>query len=193
MNSKSGKILLYIHGFGSSGKGGKAEILRNILRDQIIAPSLPPIPELAVDTLEQMVSCIRNSGHEAVLTGSSLGGYYATYLADKYNLKAVLINPAIKPYNTLAARLGLNHSYYDFSNYEFTQKHIDKLRDYDVAEPKVENFMLLLRTGDTVLDYREAVEKFSGATIDIEKGGTHSYEDIEQKIDQIVHFLGIDS
>jgi len=191
MNSKSGKTLLYIHGFGSSGKSGKAEIFRNILGDRIIAPSLPPIPELAIDTLEQIVSCIRNSGHEAVLTGSSLGGYYATCLADKYDLKAVLINPAIKPYNTLAAHLGLNHSYYDLSNYEFTQQHINKLKDYDVAAPKAENFMLLLQTGDTVLDYHEAVEKFPGATIDIEEGGTHGYEGIERKIDQVVDFLGL--
>ena len=191
MNSKSGKILLYIHGFGSSGKSGKAEIFRNILGNRIIAPSLPVNPELAVDTLEQMVLRMQNSSHEVVLTGSSLGGYYATFLSEKYDLKAVLINPSVKPYNTLALHIGLNHSYYDLSDYEFTQQHLDKLRDYEVAHPKVENFMLLLQTGDTVLDYHEAVEKFPGAMIDIEEGGTHGYEDIARKIDPMVHFLGL--
>ncbi len=184
-------MLLYIHGFGSSAMSGKAQILREILGEKMIAPSLSPIPELAVDTLEQIFSCIERSGERTVVMGSSLGGYYATYLAQKYDTKAVLVNPAVKPYNTLATRIGINHSYYDFSNYEFTQKHIEHLRTYDVATPKAENFMLLLQTGDTILDYREAVEKFRGAEIDIEEGGSHGYEGLERKIEKIMKFLSI--
>jgi len=182
-------MILYIHGFGSSGRSAKAAFLREVFAGKLIAPSLSWIPELAVDTLEQIASCIRNSGDTLTLMGSSLGGYYATWLADRFDAKAVLINPAVKPYNTLASRIGKNRSYYDFSDYEFRQKHINDLKRYDVKAPKKENFMLLLQTGDDVLDYREAAEKFAGAKIDIEEGGTHGYEGIERKIEAIRSFL----
>ena len=182
-------MLLYIHGFGSSGKSGKAMLIRKRLADGVIAPSLPPIPELAVDTLEQIVACMQRCDEPFAFAGSSLGGYYAAYLADKYKTKAVLINPSVKPYRTLASHIGFNHSYYDFSDYEFTQKHIDSLRKYDVSDPDPSQFLLLLQTGDEVLDYREAVEKFQGAHIDIEEGGSHGYEDFERKIPLIVDFL----
>jgi predicted esterase YcpF (UPF0227 family) len=182
-------MLIYIHGFGSSGKSGKAMLLRKHLLEGVIAPSLPPIPDLAVDTLEQIVSCIQQCEAPFFFAGSSLGGYYAAYLADKYDTKAVLINPSVKPYRTLAAHIGLNHSYYDFSDYEFTQKHIDTLRKYDVKNPDPSRYLLLLQTGDEVLDYREAVQKFQGAHIDIEEGGSHGYEDFARKIPLIVDFL----
>jgi len=183
-------VLLYIHGFGSSGKSGKAEILRDAFGDRIIAPSLSPIPELAVDTLEQIATCIRTSGQKLCIGGSSLGGYYATWLAEKFDAKAFLINPAVKPYNTLASKVGLNHSYYDFSNYEFTQHHIDFLKRYDVQKITPERYLALLQSGDEVLDYREALEKYEGATIDLEEGGTHGYEGLERKIEKIASFLG---
>ena len=184
-------MLVYIHGFGSSAKSAKATVLRNLFKENIIVPSLSPIPELAMDTLEQIISCIQKSGDRVVFMGSSLGGYYAIYLADKYASKAVLINPAIKPYNTLASRIGINPSYYDLSNYEFTQKHIDYLKHFDVANPDPTKFMLLLQTGDSVLDYKEAVSKFKEAVLDIEEGGTHGYEGLERKIDDIRNFLEI--
>jgi predicted esterase YcpF (UPF0227 family) len=185
-------MLLYIHGFGSSAKSGKAMLMRERLGEKIIAPSLSPIPELAIDTLDQIAGMVQSLGENIVFAGSSLGGYYATYLADKYNAKAVLINPSVKPYNTLSSNIGFNHSYYDFSNYEFTQKHIEHLKTFDVENIHPENFMLLLQTGDDVLDYREAVKKFRGAQIDIEEGGSHGYEGFERKIEKIIKFLELD-
>ena len=184
-------MLLYIHGFGSSARSAKAMLLREKFGAKIIAPSLSPIPELAMDTLEQIIECSQQKGEKAVLAGSSLGGYYASYLADKYNTKAVLINPAIKPYNTLSRHIGLNHSYYDFSNYEFTQKHIAYLKKFDVERINPENYLLLLQKGDDVLDYTEAVKKFRGAEMDIEEGGSHGYEGFERKIGNIAAFLEI--
>ncbi len=182
-------MLVYIHGFGSSSKSGKASIIRKFFGDEVIAPSLSPIPELAMDTLEQIVLCLKKNNQEIFFMGSSLGGYYATYLAEKYHTKAVLINPAIRPYDTLASRIGMNPSYYDFSNYEFTQKHIDFLKNYDVKRPNSADFLLLLQTGDKVLDYTQAVEKFQGAFLDIEEGGSHGYDGFESKIDMIKRFL----
>lgn len=184
-------MLLYIHGFGSSGRGAKVTLLRERLRERVMAPSLSMIPDLAIDTLEQMIVMAQSCGQRVGLVGSSLGGYYATWLAEKYALHAVLINPSVTPYETLASHIGVNHSFFDFSDYEWTQKHIDSLRRYRVASPEVSRYLLLLQTGDEVLDYRRAAEKYAGAQIEIEKGGSHGYEGFERKIGQIVAFLGL--
>jgi predicted esterase YcpF (UPF0227 family) len=192
MNSKSGsRLLLYIHGFGSSGKGVKVSMLRERHGNSVLAPSLSLIPDLAIDTLEQLVVCMCESGKIPVLVGSSLGGFYAAYLAEKFDLKAVLINPSVKPYETLASHLGTNHSFYDFSDYEWTQTHIESLKKYAVKNPDPKRFMLLLQTGDDVLDYREASEEFEGARMVIEEGGNHGFEGFESKIPLIETFLGM--
>ncbi len=184
-------MLLYIHGFGSSGQGVKVTMLRERLGEKVLAPSLSPIPELAVDTLEQLVRCLVGRGERPGLVGSSLGGFYATYLAEKYALKAVLINPSIKPYETLASYVGLNHSFFDFSDYEWTQKHIDSLKRYHMDEVDADRFLLLLQTGDDVLDYRKAATRFDGAEMVIEEGGSHGFENFETKIPLIRSFLGV--
>ena len=88
-------MIIYIHGFGSSGQGGKANLFRDYFKSRgqsFIAPSLSYVPELAMSTLEELI----NSYDEVELIGSSLGGYYSIYLAEKYGLKAVLVNPAIE-------------------------------------------------------------------------------------------------
>ena len=94
-------MIIYIHGFGSSGHGGKASLFREYFEDEVIAPSLSYVPNLAIDTLEQLIEMLLEKGETVGLVGSSLGGYYSIYLANKYDLKAVLINPAIYPYKTL--------------------------------------------------------------------------------------------
>jgi len=93
-------MTIIIHGFGSAGRGGKAMLFRDYFKsigEPCIAPSLSYVPELAIDTLEQLIE----SYDEVTLVGSSLGGFYAIYLAEKYGLKAVLINPAVDSSKTL--------------------------------------------------------------------------------------------
>ena len=184
-------MLLYIHGFGSSGRGAKVTQLREALGERVLAPSLSPIPDLAIDTLEQIVRCMQACKIRPVLAGSSLGGFYATWLAEKYDLKAVLINPSVTPYETLASHTGLNHSFYDFSDYEWTQKHIESLRKYAVSDPDPARYLLLLQTGDEVLDYRQAERKYRGAEMVVEEGGSHGFEDFESKIPLIRSFSGL--
>ncbi len=182
-------VYLYIHGFGSSGRGAKVSMLRERLGEAVVAPSLSPIPDLAIDTLEQIVSLMVRCGIRPGLIGSSLGGYYATWLAERYDLKAVLINPSVTPWRTLVSQIGDNSSFYDLSRYEWTQKHIDSLQNYAVESITPERYMLLLQSGDEVLDYRKAVQKFAGAAIDLEEGGSHGYEGFERKISAITSFL----
>jgi len=182
-------MIIYIHGFGSSGHGGKASLFREYFEEEVIAPSLSYVPNLAIDTLEQLIELLLEKGENVGLVGSSLGGYYSIYLATKYNLKAVLINPAVYPYHTLD-KLGMAMNYYDGTSFEVTKEHITALKGLEINEvPDQENFMTLLQTDDEVLDYNEAVEKLSDSELVIEEGGNHSFENIESYFRKIGSFL----
>ncbi|GGD47288.1 esterase YqiA [Malaciobacter pacificus] len=184
-------MILYIHGFGSSGHGGKATLFKEYFEDEVITPSLSYVPNLAIDTLEQIIEMLLEKGENVGLVGSSLGGYYSIYLANKYNLKAVLINPAIYPYKTLD-KIGMATNYYDGSSFEVTRNHIESLKSYEVENIKSqENFLTLLQTEDEVLDYTQAEEKLSESELVIEEGGNHSFENIESYFRKIGSFLGV--
>ena len=182
-------MILYIHGFGSSGHGGKASLFREYFEEEVIAPSLSYVPNLAIDTLEQIIEMLLEKDETVGLVGSSLGGYYSIYLATKYNLKAVLINPAVHPYKTLD-KIGMAMNYYDGTSFEVTAEHINALKALDLENiPNQENFMTLLQTDDEVLDYNEAVEKLLDSELVIEEGGNHSFENIESYFRKIGSFL----
>jgi predicted esterase YcpF (UPF0227 family) len=137
-------MIIYIHGFGSSVNGGKASLFREYFEKEVIAPSLSYVPNLAIDTLEQLIEMFLEKDETVGLVGSSLGGYYAIHLANKYDLKAVLINPSIYPYKTLD-KIGMSMNYYDMSSFEVTAEHIQTLKGLDVSYIKnQENFITLL-------------------------------------------------
>ncbi len=184
-------MLINIHGFSSNGLSRKSKLLRQKYKNQIICPTLSNIPELAVDTLEQIISHLLKTEKSINLIGSSIGGYLSIYLACKYNLKAVLINPAIYPYN-FKNFIGLNECSFDGSKFESTCKHLQSLKNYDIKkikEPK--NFLVLLQKGDELLDYQEAEKKFIDANLVIEEGGSHGFENFESKFDLIDEFFGL--
>lgn len=183
-------MIIYIHGFGSSGHGGKASLFREYFEEEVIAPSLSYVPNLAIDTLEQLIELLLEKGEKVGLVGSSLGGFYSIYLASKYNLKAVLINPAVHPYKTLD-KIGMAMNYYDGTSFEVTRDHINALKALAVDEvPNQENFLTLLQTEDEVLDYSEAVEKLPNSELVIEEGGNHTFDNIESYFRKIGVFLG---
>ncbi|MDF1877090.1 esterase [Sulfurimonas sp. SAG-AH-194-L11] len=185
-------MIIYIHGFASSGQGTKATLFRAYFKSQgveFIAPSLSTIPSLALDTLQQLIESYIQLNQKVSLMGSSLGGFYSIYLSQKYNLKAVLINPSIFPYDTLSHVPSPMTNFYDGASFEWRQKHYEALREYEVTGVNEENFMLLLQTGDESLDYRHAARKFKNASLNIEEGGSHSYEDIESKFKNVEKFL----
>ncbi len=181
--------IIYIHGFGSSGQGGKASLFREYFEEEIIAPSLSYVPKLAIDTLEQLIELLLEKDEKIGLVGSSLGGYYSIYLANKYDLKAVLINPAIYPYKTLD-KVGMCMNYYDGTSFEVSSEHLQTLKSLEVHNlDNQANFLTLLQTEDEVLDYTEAVEKLSQSELVIEEGGNHSFENIESYFRKIYSFL----
>jgi hypothetical protein len=178
---------IYIHGFGGSGLGVKSSLFREHFGDTIICPSLSYVPALAIDTLKQIIEQMID--HSTVtLIGSSLGGYYATYLSEHYGIKAVLINPSIHPYDTLQKVYGIAFNYYDESKFEWNEHHTHALRDYEVKDITPQQYLVLLQTEDELLDYRQAQHKFQDGTVIVEEGGNHSYVNIESKFSLIESF-----
>ncbi|WP_428023915.1 YqiA/YcfP family alpha/beta fold hydrolase [Arcobacter sp.] len=182
-------MIIYIHGFASSGLGGKAALFKEYYNEELISPSLSYVPSLAIDTLEQLIESYISLEEEVYLVGSSLGGYYAIYLANKYNLKAVLINPAVYAYETLD-KIGTATNYYDYSSFEVIKEHLTYLKSIEVNEIKNQsNFMVLLQEDDEVLDFNDAVEKLPESELIIEQGGSHSFDEVERYFRKITTFF----
>ena len=180
--------ILYVHGFASSGLGSKALIFREYFENlgiKFIAPTLSYIPDLAVLTLEDII----NNCDNVKLIGSSLGGFYSIYLANKYNLKATLINPAINPDITLKRTIPKALNYYDLSYFEWNEKHLNMFKKYKVVPKNQSRYMLMLQKGDETLNYKEALNFLTNAKIILEDNGNHSFEGIEQHLENIKNFL----
>lgn len=182
-------MILYIHGFGGCGFGIKAQIIREkVTTTDVIAPTLSYVPDLAIDTLCQLIEALKK--YEPIyLVGSSLGGYYSIYLAQKYDLKAVLINPSIEPIKTLSKVIGQALNYGDLSKFEWNEEHIKMLKKYQVKDPTPSKYLLLTQTGDELLDYKVAVEYLKGSQQIVIEGGDHSFVDFENSIDNILDFF----
>jgi predicted esterase YcpF (UPF0227 family) len=183
-------MIIYIHGFGSSGLGKKASILRDyfMLHDKkFIAPSLPTNPALAMQTLQELVESYDN----VKLIGSSLGGYYAMYLAEKYSIKAVLINPSIEPYVTLnrGSQGGIN--FYDFSRFEWNNTHLSVLKNYKTQIGDQNKILLMVQKADEVLNYQDAIDFLPYSQQIVVDGGSHEFDDFESYLDSIDTFLAL--
>lgn len=188
--------LLYLHGFNSSPNSHKAQLITQHMHesdslDLLICPQIPAIPEEARLFLEKLVEDTLDCYHLS-FAGSSLGGYYATYLAEKYSGSAVLVNPSVRPYETLRAYLGENKFYFDDGIWEFDESHIQQLKDMDVDSiTEAERYLVLLQTGDETLDYREAEVKYKNAQCITEQGGDHSFVGFERFVPKIMQFSKI--
>lgn len=185
-------MIIYIHGFASSGFGTKAQEFKKYYKDEIICLSLPTIPLLAINNLEQIIESYLKLGEKVSLIGSSLGGFYSLYLANKYNLKAVLINPALNPKNTLKRfyTFGFVKNYYDESRFEITKEQLDSLINFEVKEMKNrENILALIQKGDEIIDFKESIKVLENCEIILEDGGNHSFKDIERYFSKIDYFF----
>ncbi|MDH5392139.1 MAG: esterase YqiA [Gammaproteobacteria bacterium] len=189
-------MILYIHGFNSSASSHKARLLftqmkRLGLENEIIIPCLSPYPDDAISELKKLAE--QQLANKLVFIGSSLGGYYATWLAEHYQRPAVLINPAVKPYELLRDYIGHNVNHYTGEEYYLATEHIAQLRSLDIDKiSKPERFMLMLQTGDEVLDYTQARDKFAGSQMILETGGDHGFAGFEKQFDALLGFCGID-
>lgn len=190
--------LIYIHGFGSSPSSWKAQLMQNEIASrpphQIEVPLLPFSPKAAIELLEALIKQQMETVHKQhlCLIGSSLGAYYATYLAHVYDVKAILVNPAVRPYASLEKYLGENKNYHTGETFIFHPHHVKELKHYDInIIQKPERFLVMLQTADEVLDYRQAVEKFPHSPLILQEGGSHGFDDFDKMIPTVLEFAGI--
>ena len=186
-------LFVYIHGFNSSPESFKAKcfeqfLIENHPDEQFIVPRLSDLPARAMVTLTDLINQHRDE--KIALIGSSLGGFYATWLSQQYHLKAVLINPAVNPQELLVDFLGTNKNFYTGEEYEFTTEHIvqlDTVTTNNIYSPEL--LMVLLQSGDEVLDYRLAEKKYSATRLIVETGGDHSFQNFAKYCEPIYWFL----
>ena len=152
-------------------------------------PALPHGPEEAIGLIEEDIG--RHAASDITFVGSSLGGYYATWLAEKHGRRAVLINPAITPHTGLRSFLGKQQNLYSGAIYELTAAHLAQMEQLSVREVTPQRYLLLVETGDELLDYREAVQKYHGCTQVVVKGRDHTLASFPEHIPRILTFAGM--
>ena len=185
-------VLIYLHGFISSPGSFKAQQTKEFLQQysnvEFVCPQLDNYPANAIEQVLQLVKQYQQ--HNLGFIGSSLGGFYATYLAERYQSKAVLVNPAVKPYELLQDYLGEHIHPHTGQVFTLQQQHMQQLLELDATELTIpENFWLLAQTEDETLDYRLAERKYQGAKQTIESGGNHSFIGFERFLPEIYQFL----
>jgi len=184
-------LILYLHGFNSAPSSHKARTLQRYMSErglgsELRCPELPHHPQDAV----ALIGAELDQFPRATLVGSSLGGFYATWFAERLDRRAVLIQPAVFPYDGLESMLGPQENLYTHARYELTRSHLDGWRSIAVDRVDAERYLLLLETGDEVLDYRQAVSKYEGARMVIREGGDHALQSFPEHLPRILAFAG---
>ena len=188
------RTIIYLHGFKSSSDSSKAKVFdslikKNARKTQII---IPDIKDDIKDSYEQIEEIIKSISGEISFVGSSLGGYYSHYFAQKYNTKAVLINPAIPPLEGFDIHLGENKNYDTGNKFVITKEDIEFLRELSYKKiKKPQDILVLLESGDEILNYLKTISYFAGCYVDISYGGNHSFANFDSKFTNIKSFLNL--
>ncbi|MBF6624341.1 MAG: alpha/beta fold hydrolase [Pseudomonas stutzeri] len=184
--------ILYMHGLNSSPLSRKASQLTAALERigmaaRLRVPALHHHPRQAIAQLETAIAELGRP----VLVGSSLGGYYATHLAERHGLKALLINPAVTPHRRFDGYLGPQTNLYSGEVWELTQDHVAALGELEVAPPQdAERYQVWLQTGDETLDYRDALDFYRGCALRIQAGGDHGFQGFTERLPALLAFAG---
>jgi hypothetical protein len=179
-------MILYIHGFRTTKNSYTSKVLKRYFKKNIIISEHPVKPKDAITYLENI---IENNNITSIIA-SSLGGYYATYLSNKYNLKTVLINPSVNPYRTTKTYLGKNTTL-DGVEFVWKKKYLKQLANFKVKQKELQSkiFYLLLQKGDKVLNYKVAQKRYPKAKKLIEKNGSHRFENLERRLKSVSLFI----
>ncbi len=187
-------MIIYLHGFRSSPQSNKAQRLKAHMAARGLGhlfwcEQLPPSPRAAIALAEQRIAA---AAGPVTVVGSSLGGYYATHLAEQHRLRAVLVNPAVVAHLSLAELVGPQTNLYSGEAFDFRPEYIEELRAIEVPRiSRPEDFLLLAETGDEVLDYRRAVAKYAGCRQVVLEGGGHSFTRWDEHLDTVLEFAGL--
>jgi len=193
--------LVYLHGFRSSAQSAKAQLFVRAVaalpaptRPHLHVPNLPFDPAAAVAGVAAWIERElpgRDVASRLTLVGSSLGGFYATHLAERFGARAAVINPTMRPWEDLVPYAGVQTNLHTGESFEVTIDHFRALRAQAVARiTRPERYFLLVRSGDEVLSWRDAVEFYSGAWQYVRGGGDHGWTDFAEEIPAVLRFAG---
>jgi predicted esterase YcpF (UPF0227 family) len=183
--------ILYIHGLNSSPDSQKARQMSALMQriglaEHLRVPALHHHPRQAIAQLEAALAEL----DAPLLVGSSLGGYYATHLAERHGLQALLINP----HRLFDGYLGVQTNHYTGELWQLTQDHVTALAELEVPAPAdPARFQVWLQTGDETLDYRQAAAFYQACSVHVENGGDHGFQGFARKLPALLEFAGIDA
>jgi predicted esterase YcpF (UPF0227 family) len=190
--------IAYLHGFNSGPTSAKGQTLARAIAalPAVMRPGyfLPRLSHRASEAMRVAQHWAEGAEREGLtFVGSSLGGFYATQLAEAHGAKAVLVNPAIDPERTLAPYLGPQHNPSTGEEYEFTPDDLAELSRFRVERiTRPERYLLLVQAGDELLDWRQAVAFYAGAWQFVQGGGDHGYRGFAEQVPLVLRFAGVD-
>lgn len=189
-------LLVYLHGFRSSPRSSKAvmtqEAVKNLSdsnnRFEWYCPQLHASPKESMEMVMRHMDA--SMADRIVVVGSSLGGFYANYLAEKYSCKAVALNPAVRAPRELAPHVGMMTAYDSDEPFDFRPEYIDELGALQVE--KITNpsrYFLLAAKGDELLDWREMVDFYQGAQQLVLEGSDHGISNYAYHLPRVIDFI----
>ena len=187
--------LLYLHGFRSSPESAKARRMAAWVQAQTPhvnwwCPQLPPSPAAAIDLLRKGTADWPLD--RMAIVGSSLGGFYATVMAERLGCKAALLNPAVDPARDLARHIGETTAWHSEERFLFLPEYVAELRDMTPAKlAHPSRYFAVIATGDEVLDWREMSARYRGAHLRIVEGSDHALTDFDTHLPHLLHFLSL--
>jgi predicted esterase YcpF (UPF0227 family) len=189
-------LLVYLHGFRSSPRSSKAVLTGEAIKN--LSSSAHPIewycPQLVASpkaSMDMVIDRIEASAHDRLIVmGSSLGGYYANYLAEKYGCKAVVLNPAVRAPRELAAHVGMLTSYDTDEPYDFRPEYIDELKHLQIERiSNPSRYFLMAAKGDELLDWHEMVDFYQGAEQLVLEGSDHGISEYPEHLSKVLSFI----
>ncbi|KXJ63484.1 esterase [Achromobacter xylosoxidans] len=190
-------MILYLHGFRSSPDSFKARMMAGAMAERGLneawaCPQLPASPREAIDLAMGMArDRLANAAAPRDLTviGSSLGGFYATWIAEQLGCKAVLLNPAVNAARDLATQVGEHHMYHSGAPFVFLPEYVAELAA--IHAPRItqpDRYFLVAATGDEVLDWREMRDRYAGCRQRIVQGSDHGLSDFADWMPEVLEF-----
>lgn len=184
--------IFYFHGFASSAQSTKAVVFKEYINEHFpqINIVVPDIANKIEDSFIQLKQLVKQEAGNKCFIGSSLGGFYASFFAEQFNAKAVLINPASTPYLGMEMYLGMNTNHATNEEFEITDEDLQCLKTHNVPSLKnPKNYLILHETGDEVIPSQYTFDFYQGCYFIVRSGGSHSFDSFAQHLQSITDFL----
>ena len=188
-------LLIHIHGFLSANNADRVVALQTHVSEHqlnldVISPQLPENPQPAMETLEKIIQQEITQRQSITLVGYSLGGYFATWLASRYKLRTVLVNPIVRGYDIMCEFFGECYNPHTDVKFSIGEQDIEFLISiYLETLPDPELFLVMLQLGDEITDPKDALEYYAQCELLVEDGGTHEFEHFEKHLETVFNFL----